>query len=82
MFGLNKIVANVVKSAVNTVDEFIEDPIGKSIDIATKPVRDTIDIIDGLSEGELRTKAALSLGVDVVSGMALSEVLDWYSNTE
>lgn len=50
------------------------------IDVATKPVRDVIDVVDGLTEGELRTKAIASLGADVVAGMAVSELIDWYNN--
>ena len=59
-------------------DDFIDDPIGTSVDIATRPIRDGIDIVDGLTEGELREKAILRLGVDVVSGMTLSELIEWY----
>ena len=50
------------------------------VDIATKPLRDAVEIIDGLTEGELRTKAIASLGVDVVAGMAVSELVEWYSD--
>lgn len=50
------------------------------VDIATKPLRDAVEIIDGLTEGELRTKAIASLGADVVAGMAVSELVEWYNN--
>ena len=50
------------------------------VDIATKPLRDAVDIVDGLTEGELRTKAIASLGADVVAGMAVSELIDWYND--
>ena len=63
-----------------TATEFIEDPIGKTVDIVTQPIRDGLEVVDGLTEGELRVKAATRLGVDVVSGMALSELLEWYDN--
>jgi hypothetical protein len=46
------------------------------IDIATQPIVDTCDLIDGLTEGEFRHRAALRLGADVVAGMTLSEVID------
>jgi len=46
------------------------------VDIATAPMRDGLDVLEGLSEGELRAKAAMRLGADVVAGMALSEVLE------
>ena len=89
MFGvLNRVVDNVVDTAsevindpvgtvTDPVKEFINDPIGKTIDTITQPVRDSIDILEGLSEGELREKAILRLGADVVSGMALGEVIDY-----
>jgi len=50
------------------------------VDIATKPLRDAIEIVDGLTEGELRTKAIVSLGADVVAGMAVSELVEWYND--
>lgn len=58
------------------VNDFIENPIKTTVRVTTQPVRDSLDILDGLTEGELRTKAALRLGADVVAGMALSEVVD------
>ena len=69
-------VGSVVNSTVNTVSNFVEDPVGTTVDIVTQPITDSIDVLEGLSEGELRTKAALRLGVDVVAGMALSEVIE------
>lgn len=46
------------------------------IDTATQPLSDALDVLDGLTEGELREKAALRLGADVVAGMALPEVIE------
>jgi len=46
------------------------------VDIATAPIRDGLDVLDGLTEGEIRVKAAARLGTDVVAGMALSEILE------
>jgi len=68
MFGLGKIV-----------DDFIDDPIGATSDIMWQPVRDSLDVLEGITEGELRTKAALRLGVDVAASMALSELIEWYN---
>jgi len=56
------------------------DLIDDIIDITTKPLRDAINIVDGLTEGELRTKAIASLGADVVAGMTVSELIDWYND--
>lgn len=60
------------------VEDFIDNPIGTTVDIATQPIRDGLDILDGLSEGEIREHAILRLGADVVAGMALSEIITWY----
>lgn len=51
--------------------------LSKVVDVALQPIRDTADILDGLSEGELRIKAISRLGADVVGGMALSEVVEY-----
>lgn len=62
---------------VDEIDEFIDDPLNKTVDVATQPMRDGLDILDGLTEGEIREKAALRLGTDVVAGMALSEIIEY-----
>lgn len=57
---------SIVNMAVNTV---------------TAPVRmvaDAVNIIDGLTVGELRYKAILSLGEDVALGMTQAELIEWY----
>ncbi len=50
------------------------------VDIALKPVRDGIDLFDGLTQGEIREKALISLGADVVAGMGTAELIEWYKN--
>lgn len=47
------------------------------VDAALQPVRDGISIIEGLSEGEIREKAILRLGADVVAGMAFAEIVEY-----
>ena len=74
MFG------KILDSVCDTVDNFIDDPLGTTADIALQPVRDAADILEGFSEGELREAAALRLGADVVAGMALSEVVDLFAS--
>lgn len=69
---------NVVDGAKQKAQDFIDDPVGETVNHLTKPIQDAAEIIDGLSEGELREKAILSLGADVASGMALSELIEWY----
>lgn len=72
MFGLDKLAKSVVK----TVDEAVSDPIGFTVDTVTQPIVDTIDVLEGLTEGELREKAALRLGTDAVAGMATNELIE------
>lgn len=69
-------ISDVVKTTVNTVSDFVEDPVGTTVDIATQPLRDGLEVLEGLSEGELRTRAAVRLGADVVSGMVVSELIE------
>lgn len=65
MFGLIDDVLDLTTTAAD-----------KAIDIALQPVADGIIVFQGLTEGELRTQAALRLGADVVSGMAVSEIIE------
>ena len=66
----------MVGTIVDTAEDFLEDPVGTSVDIVTQPLCDAAEVLEGLTEFELREKAALRLGAGVVSGMALSEVID------
>lgn len=68
--------SNLASKAVNEVSDFIDRPVEKSVEIATQPLRDGLEVVDGLTEGEIRTKAIARLGVDAVSGMALGEMID------
>jgi len=72
----------IIDDIIDTATEIVKDPIGKTVDIVTQPVVDAVDVIDGLTEGELREKAALRLGADIAGGMALSELIEWYSEDE
>ena len=74
MFG---ILNNITESITNTVCDFVDDPVGTTYDITTQPLHDAVDVLDGLTEGELREKAILRLGADVVGGMALGEVIEY-----
>ena len=77
MFGfISDTIESTFNSASETIDDFIEDPVGTSVDMALSPVHNTIDILEGLSEGELRAIAVARLGADVACGMALSEIID------
>lgn len=60
----------------NIVSDFIDDPVRTVARTALSPVRDGLDVLQGLSEGELRHRAALRLGADVVAGMAVSEIIE------
>ncbi len=50
----------------------------KGVDMVTQPIRDTLEVVDGLTEGELREKAVIRLGADAAGGMALSELIELY----
>lgn len=65
---------------LETLDDFLDDPIGTTIRETTQPFRDAYDILEGLTEGELRAQAILRLGTDVVAGMALSQVITYLRN--
>ncbi len=58
------------------IDDFISNPIKTTVKVATQPIRDGLDVLDGLTEGEIRAKASIRLGADIVAGMALSEIID------
>lgn len=60
----------------NLVSDFIDNPVGTVARTALAPVRDGLEVLQGLSEGELRTEAALRLGADVVAGMTVSEIIE------
>jgi len=44
--------------------------------MALQPARDAVDVLDGLTEGEIRVKAAARFGADVVGGMAVTEIIN------
>ena len=48
-----------------------------SVKIATQPLRDGLDIIEGLSEGEIREKAIARLGAEIVSAMTMAEIIEY-----
>ncbi len=55
------------------------DLINFAVKTVTRPIVDGLDILEGLTEGEIREKAAIRLGADVVAGMAISEVVEYLS---
>ncbi len=76
MFG------SLFDSVVNTAEKLIDSPVETVIDIATQPVRDGLDVLSGLTEGELRVKAAARLGADISAGMAASELIEFLSQDD
>ena len=74
MFG------NFIDSVTKVVDSAVSDPVGFAVDTVTQPIRDAANVIDGLTEGELRLKAAARLGTDVALGMSVSELIEWYAD--
>lgn len=73
MFG---ILLDIVEDVCEVVDDVVGIPIAS---IVATPVTSGLDLLDGLTEGEIRTKAALKLGVSVVAGMAIGEVVEYLS---
>jgi hypothetical protein len=52
------------------------------VDSVTQPFEDAYDIVDGLTEGELREEAAARLGAQVVMTMTTAELIEWYQDQE
>ena len=52
------------------------DLIEKTVKATTQPIKDGVEILEGLSEGEIREKAIARLGVDVVAGMGIAEIIE------
>ncbi len=75
--GLFDTISDAVSGAADYAHRTVSDPVGAIERAVMQPVEDAIDVLDGLSEGELRTKAALRLGTDVVAGMTFSAVLEF-----
>jgi hypothetical protein len=54
----------------------ISDLIEKTVKATTQPIKDGVEILEGLSEGEIRQQAIARLGVDVVAGMGIAELIE------
>lgn len=54
----------------------ISDLIQKTVKATTQPIKDGVEILEGLSEGEIRRQAIARLGVDVVAGMGIAELIE------
>lgn len=46
------------------------------IDIVTSPLNDAIEILEGLTEGELRERAILRLGASAIVGLDTTEIIE------
>ena len=57
-------------------DDHMFGIIGDIVDIALSPLNDAIEILSGLSEGELRKKAILRLGASAIIGLDTSEIIE------
>ena len=71
-------IEDTFDSVVNTATDFVKDPVRTTIKVTTQPLRDWLEIIDWLTEWELRTKAITRLWADIVGWMAVSELIEWY----
>jgi len=54
----------------------ISNLIQKTVKATTQPIKDGIEILEGLTEGEIRQQAIARLGVDVVAGMGIAEIIE------
>jgi len=63
---------------LDTLEDFVKDPIKTTVRVATQPLRDWLEIIDWLTEGEIRTKAIARLWTDIAMWMATSELIEWH----
>ncbi|KKN21833.1 hypothetical protein LCGC14_0921370 [marine sediment metagenome] len=50
--------------------------IGDVIDIALSPLNDAIEILEGLTEGELRERAILRFGASAIVGLDTTEIIE------
>ena len=73
MFGL---ISGLVDTVVGETEKIIDNPVKYAVDTATRPLKDTVEILEGLTEGELRTKAIARLGADAVVGLGSAELID------
>lgn len=69
MFSL---LGDAVNAVTSTVDDVIGLPIAKTV---ARPVTCSLDILDGLTEFEIREKAILELGVEVAAMYTTSELI-------
>jgi len=58
------------------LDDLIDDPVGTVARAAVQPVVDGASVLQGLTVGELRVRAAARFGADVAAGMAVSEIIE------
>ena len=71
-------IEDAFDSVVNTATDFVKDPVRTTVKVATQPIRDWLEIIDWLTEWELRIKAIARLWADIAGWMAVSELIEWY----
>ena len=66
----------------DVVDDFFDDPIKTTAKIVTQPLRDSVEVLEGLSDGELRERAIARLGADAIAGMGTAEIIEVLSNLD
>ncbi len=57
-------------------DDYMFGIIGDVVDIVLSPLGDAIEILEGLTEGELRERAILRLGASAIVGLDTSEIIE------
>jgi len=57
------------------------DLLGNIVDIVLSPLDDAIEILEGLTEGELRERAILRLGAGAIVGLGTDEIIGLLAET-
>jgi hypothetical protein len=66
---------------IDMFDELFDVAEGIFDRTVAQPIDDVVEVVDGLTELELREAAAVRLGSTVVEGMLLSELIEWYNTS-
>ncbi len=53
---------------------------GVAVNSVVSPVTNTLEVVAGLTEGELRLKAIAALGADAALGMSVDALIEWYED--
>jgi len=69
-------IGDFFDDAIDLTSSIVDTTLNSSVNTITN----TLDLIDGLTEGEIREKAILELGKEAVSNMTQSQLIDYFEN--